>query len=72
MCVCARAYLARVSETVFECTGGVVSGHVPTATHDVVNVVAKGRALRGFLASSDAELGGGHEVLAGRSIGFRL
>jgi len=54
--------LPRIPQAVLECTSGVVTGHVPVATHDVVNVIAKGGALRGFLASTDAELGGGHEV----------
>lgn len=32
--------LARVSKTVFKCTRIIVSGHVPSATHDVVNMFA--------------------------------
>lgn len=61
------AHLPRISQAVFEYARVIVTGHVPSATHDVVNVLAQSRALRGFFASSDAELGGRHEVLAGQS-----
>lgn len=54
--------LARVSKTVFEGTSIVVSGHVPSATHNVVNMLAQARALWSFFTSSDAELSGRHEV----------
>ena len=57
---------ARIPQAVFECTSVIVARHIPFATHGVVNVVAQARTCRFFFAGSDAELGGGHEVLAER------
>ena len=55
-----RVYLAAVSLAGIERTGEIVSGHVPVATHDVVDVVAK--LLRaGTDAGADAEFVVGDE-----------
>jgi len=54
--------LAAVSLAIFECTSSIVTWHVPTTTHDVVNVLAQRRGLRTFSTSPEAELGRGHEV----------
>lgn len=50
-----------VAFALFICVGGVVGGHVPFATHKVVNVVAQFLGS-GTFAGTDAELGVGHEV----------
>lgn len=63
---CACTHRPRLSQAVLEYARVIVTGHIPAATHDVVNVIAQARGLRAFFASSDAELGGRHEVLTGQ------
>jgi len=57
-------YLPGVTLAVFESARVIVSWHVPTATHDIVNVLAQPRSLWTFFASSETEDRRGHEVLA--------
>jgi hypothetical protein len=59
-------YRAIIAQAVFERASVVVAWHVPSTTHDVVNVLAQPRSLRTFFASSETELTRGHEVLAGQ------
>lgn len=56
-------HLASVAQAAVERVRGVVSGHVPLASHNVVNVLAKRGGLGAVLAGAEAELGVGHEVL---------
>jgi len=54
--------IAGVSLAVFENTRTIVAWHIPTTTHDIVNVLAQLRSFRALPASPEAELGCGHEV----------
>ena len=56
-------HLAGVAEALVERARGVVAGHVPLATEDVVDVLAELRRVRAVLARADAELVERHEVL---------
>ena len=62
-------YLTSVTLAVFEGASAVITRHVPTATHDVVNVLAQLRSSGAFFTSSEAELGCRHEVLSGQISG---
>ena len=46
----------------------VVSGHVPIAAHQVVDVIAQSRCIRAIFACAEAELGVGDEVLFRESV----
>jgi len=50
--------ISAVTSAVLEDTCAVVSGHVPVASHHVVDVVAKGGCAGSVLASAEAELAG--------------
>jgi len=54
--------LAGISLTVFKRARVVVPWHVPTTTHDVVNVLAQLGSPRTFFTSSEAEDSRRHEV----------
>ena len=58
-----RPYLATVSLAGVERAGGIVSGHVPVAAHDVVDVLAESGGVRTILARPDTELVIRHKVL---------
>jgi hypothetical protein len=62
------AYLARVAHALLEYAWCIVGGHVPPATHHVVNVLAESFSPRAIFASAEAKFGRGHEVLNQRSI----
>ncbi len=57
------AHLASVSQAAIERARSVVSGHIPFASHDVVDVLAERWSVGAVLASAEAEFGGGNEVL---------
>ena len=56
-------YLSRITLAIFKSARIIVTWHVPTTTHDVINVLAQRWAGRGVFTSSNTELGRGHEVL---------
>lgn len=55
-------HLASVSLAALEHAGVVVRGHVPRASHNVVDVLAQRGGARAVLAGPEAKLGVGHEV----------
>lgn len=59
-------YLARITLAIFKSARIIVTWHVPTTTHDVVNVLAHRWGPGTVFTCSDAELGRGHEVLQGQ------
>jgi len=54
--------LAGVSLAIFERSSRVITWHIPTATHNVVNVLTQLGTLGTFFASPDTEFGRGHKV----------
>ena len=63
------ADLSRVTGAALEGASVVVGGHVPLATHDIVNVLAPGGRHGAFLARTEAELAIRHKVLIAASVG---
>ena len=57
------AHLAGITLALLEYTRVVVRGHIPLATHHVIDVLAESRRVGSVLACAEAELIGSHEVL---------
>ena len=58
-----HAYLASVAPARVEGTSRVVSGHVPAATHHIVDVLTKGGSVGAVPAGTDTKLVVSHEIL---------
>ena len=56
-------HVTAIAFATVEDTGVVVAGHVPLATHDVVNVLTVRRRVRTWLACTEAKLRIRHVVL---------